>query len=232
MKQMTETNPTEPAWRRIVIDAGVIIASILAAFAIDAWWAERQAREELASLVELLVVDLEADVAELTYFAERSDMVIANIEKALGLGAESSEAATSGEVRIMYLATTATAQVDPSLSAFDVARGSDTWSNIPSSIKVEITDYVKGPFLVDRNRDLHATNELAGIIARRYAGLPPVGQGDPDTWPIDTTLAYLRDPEVRTWLGVRLDMLSLERAWQRQWLKQLPEFSEQLRPSF
>lgn len=36
---MTETQSI--AWRRLSIEATVIVASILLAFAIDAWWEER-----------------------------------------------------------------------------------------------------------------------------------------------------------------------------------------------
>jgi hypothetical protein len=33
------------AWRRVTLEGAVIVISILLAFAIDAWWEERNARE-------------------------------------------------------------------------------------------------------------------------------------------------------------------------------------------
>jgi len=33
-------------WKRLVLEATAIVASILLAFAIDAWWDERQDRKE------------------------------------------------------------------------------------------------------------------------------------------------------------------------------------------
>jgi len=52
---MTETQSI--AWRRLSIEATVIVASILLAFAIDAWWEERGERNAEVVLLERLRAD-------------------------------------------------------------------------------------------------------------------------------------------------------------------------------
>jgi len=41
-------------WKRISVEAAAIVASILLAFVIDAWWTERQAREEERTILTIL----------------------------------------------------------------------------------------------------------------------------------------------------------------------------------
>ena len=42
------TEPKNISWKRISVEAAAIVASILVAFAIDAWWDERQERSKLS----------------------------------------------------------------------------------------------------------------------------------------------------------------------------------------
>ena len=49
---MNETQKIQ--WKRIAIEAAAIVASILLAFAIDAWWAEQQDRREESELLSRL----------------------------------------------------------------------------------------------------------------------------------------------------------------------------------
>ena len=61
---MSRTN-TIP-WIRILVEGGAIVVSILLAFGIDAWWADRQAAEEEQVAVERLGDDFVATRAGLT----------------------------------------------------------------------------------------------------------------------------------------------------------------------
>jgi len=59
------SGPAKTPWKRITVEATVIIASILLAFAIDAWWERRaEARDELVSL-ELIQRDLADSISQL-----------------------------------------------------------------------------------------------------------------------------------------------------------------------
>ena len=62
-------------WKSYLGEAAVIVASILLAFWIDAWWAERgQAADERESL-ELVSRDLNAAIVQLTEFADFTEQV-------------------------------------------------------------------------------------------------------------------------------------------------------------
>jgi hypothetical protein len=52
-------------WKRLSLEAAAIIASILLAFAIDAWWEDRQERVLEQQYVASLKADFQADIEEL-----------------------------------------------------------------------------------------------------------------------------------------------------------------------
>ena len=67
------TNKQSISWKRLSIEAAAIVASILLAFAIDAWWDESQQRKHLQSQL----TGLEAALSEnVTLIDENIDLVI------------------------------------------------------------------------------------------------------------------------------------------------------------
>ncbi len=65
------------AWRRVTLEGAVIVISILLAFAIDAWWDERNAREaELEQLVRV-AQELEANTKRLQ---RKLNVILTSIE--------------------------------------------------------------------------------------------------------------------------------------------------------
>ena len=48
-------------WTRLYIEAAAIVASILLAFAIDAWWADRLERREMVLVLDRLSAEFEAN---------------------------------------------------------------------------------------------------------------------------------------------------------------------------
>ncbi|NNL55262.1 MAG: hypothetical protein HKP32_08935, partial [Woeseia sp.] len=52
------TQEKEIRWRGILVESLAIVASILLAFWIDAWWAESQQREREAIVLQTLLSDL------------------------------------------------------------------------------------------------------------------------------------------------------------------------------
>lgn len=49
----------ELPWKRLTIEAAAIVASILLAFAIDAWWEDRQNRQEEQQVLQGLHTEFE-----------------------------------------------------------------------------------------------------------------------------------------------------------------------------
>ena len=55
-------------WKRIAIEAAAIVASILLAFAIDAWWADRQRLIEEKSVLQSLYPEVQELVRLVDYY--------------------------------------------------------------------------------------------------------------------------------------------------------------------
>lgn len=59
------------SWRRVLVEGSVIVASILLAFGIDAWWDARQERKEELALLTALEADFTATVRSIDQVVER-----------------------------------------------------------------------------------------------------------------------------------------------------------------
>ena len=57
------------SWKRLFIEASAIVASILLAFSVDAWWDERQQRDEERTILQALLSDLQD---KRNYLAEKT----------------------------------------------------------------------------------------------------------------------------------------------------------------
>jgi hypothetical protein len=67
------SNRQKISWKRLSVEAAAIVASILFAFAIDAWWDESQQQREM----QTVMADLEASFAEnVTLLDENIELVI------------------------------------------------------------------------------------------------------------------------------------------------------------
>ena len=85
-------------WKRLYVEAAAIVASILLAFAIDAWWADRLERREMVIVLDRLSAEFESNYTMLSDFQEQcrtqcraaqaSDSTYLEILAALDDGAE------------------------------------------------------------------------------------------------------------------------------------------------
>jgi hypothetical protein len=110
------------SWRRLAIEAPAIVVSILLAFAIDAWWEERQTEQDI---VEDLVI-VEHELAENIRLVQLSIDVMQNVVAAKDrLIAELKTNAGSASIEIpaadVYWAIFINPTLDPSLG------GTDAW---------------------------------------------------------------------------------------------------------
>ena len=88
-------------WRQIAVEGVAIVASILLAFGIDAWWDERQERAEEREILESLLVEFQANrdqAASVISFHDRAVQSVAVLmemseEEILALPAEAVEEA-------------------------------------------------------------------------------------------------------------------------------------------
>ncbi len=72
-------------WKRLSVEAAAIVVSILLAFAIDAWWDERQERAEEREVLESLYAEFEANRDEVASVISFHDREIRSIETLMEL---------------------------------------------------------------------------------------------------------------------------------------------------
>ena len=75
-------------WRRLATEAAAIVVSILLAFAIDAWWDERNDRVRLVSAIRNLTAEVADARIEIVRATQRNQDRIDSLKKFLSLSAE------------------------------------------------------------------------------------------------------------------------------------------------
>lgn len=92
---MNDRKENHPRWLRMVMEGVVIVASILLAFAIDAWWDTRQERLVLNAHLAALAEDVEEARADAVTSQDRRERRIAIIYNLLGVIADGQPAPSS-----------------------------------------------------------------------------------------------------------------------------------------
>jgi hypothetical protein len=72
-------------WKRLSVEATAIVASILLAFAIDAWWDERELREQEIAQLYALHADFTENVKRLQGVIDQQEVVVASQTRLLGI---------------------------------------------------------------------------------------------------------------------------------------------------
>lgn len=218
----------ESAWRTRSVEGLVIIVSILAAFSIDAWWTNRQETANLNALIDLLAQDISADVTELRFRAARSDSIIERLDRLLAVGLGDASTPGAEELWVLSHWLFSTSQTDPTLSAYEVVRGSDSWAKVPSSLKVALSEYTRGPFAVDRRRDIDALRILNDLSTQYGGSAAWASRKEGSEVVAEQILRYLADPATQSWLHQRRSFVGSEAYWQRSWAQRLPLIADSL----
>ena len=82
------TRAQEVPWLRLGAESVVIVGSILLAFAIDAWWADRQVRAEEQRILLSLTAEFEFNLALIERELEYRHAVVSSILKIFDASAE------------------------------------------------------------------------------------------------------------------------------------------------
>lgn len=116
----------EIPWLRVIVEGGVIVGSILLAFALDAWWDERNREEELRDQLGVVAREMQSAREALQralYAHDMNAQLAAYLSSALGRVPEGSEVAVS-DTLVGPLLPQVTADVTTgSLDAFIAAGG-------------------------------------------------------------------------------------------------------------
>ncbi len=73
---MADTIGKDIPWPRIIVEGLAIVVSILLAFAIDAWWADKQERREESHALDVLISDLGLTIDQLEEFQSHSMNIV------------------------------------------------------------------------------------------------------------------------------------------------------------
>lgn len=183
-------------WKRITIEAVAIIASILIAFALDAWWAERQLDAEVSE--DLAIVDYElTENIRLTRLAidTMNEVIAANRTLVTDLKSQSESARVDVPSTVVFWAVFMNPTLDLSLGSTDAWIAAGRLGRIASpqlrqrlaSVRGKVEDVVEEqrtardigirnvyPLIQDGIGDIDAVNKLfaAGYHTR---------QGNPST---------------------------------------------------
>jgi hypothetical protein len=116
-----DSNMTEAQkipWNRLAVEAAAIVASILLAFAIDAWWDERANRQDEQDAIRRLIVEYEQNLEELRREKEAHVVVLEAISKLLPMFSPNpTDLPDPVELGKLLIATLDNPKVDPRLGA-------------------------------------------------------------------------------------------------------------------
>jgi hypothetical protein len=127
---------------RLLLEALVVIASILIAFALDAWWDQRAERRTEAAHLRALQSDFEQNVARLER-AVRTEQRIAEASRGLLLLASTSAASPSNDSLSVLMARVFTStRFDPVMGAYAAVVSSGGLAQIrDDSLRLALADF-------------------------------------------------------------------------------------------
>ena len=157
-------------WRRILIEGGVIVVSILLAFGIDALWEGRKEQAELRSLVELLRTDVERNIADLETARQEAGRAAEGMRVLLSILGGGAAWPSQDSLSSLIVATAQGGHFKPTSAAYDAALGTDAWRRVPPDIKVELARFVNDARQNEETIITQSYIELTRIMSR-HGGL-------------------------------------------------------------
>ena len=137
-------------WFRVLPEGAVIIASILIAFAIDSWWADRQ--EDIRR--NALILELQSDLTETL---EDLDVAIPAVDKQFSQmlvyfrGIPTIDSVPLADVRSGFLAAFNVHDFNATTSSYDSAIASGDISLVPNvDFKRAMSDFARSQSILDR----------------------------------------------------------------------------------
>lgn len=203
------TNAQDIPWKRLSVEAAAIVASILLAFAIDAWWDGVQGSRQQKILVAALKLDFETTQTRLETSIEYADSLITRTDQFL-------HDANSGELipidSLRHLGGGAFKKIDfePALSAYEGAVATGKLGLIESpKLSQAVTQFIQALdsyVLHDRiTADIHYLGPVWEL--RREIGSLSALFDDPGSMPVRLQLT---EEEYRQMYSSRLVTAAIE----------------------
>lgn len=97
---MAMTDGRIPRFAALVREALAVLAAILAAFALDAWWEGRVERNSMYEALQTVAMEVERNLAELDSTIEYNDDRVLLARRALGMSMQELDAVTDADIQI------------------------------------------------------------------------------------------------------------------------------------
>jgi len=121
---LRRTKAAWPAGRRLLVEGAAIIASILLALAIDAWWDNRSERIQERAALQALAVDFEAAAAGLAAQLVLRDSTVVAADWILGRTGPAADRQQADSLRLWLPQIMRLGGFDPPLGTLDALLGS------------------------------------------------------------------------------------------------------------
>lgn len=134
-------------WKRIGVEAAAIVASILVAFALDAWWADQQLADEIAEDLAIVEYELTENIRLVELAVDTMQRVVA-ANNTLVTALQGHEQATNIDIpsTTVFWAIFINPTLDPSLGATDAWIAAGRLGSIESPILRQRLASVRGKF--------------------------------------------------------------------------------------
>jgi len=169
-------------WLRVLVEGAVVVASILLAFAIDAWWAQRQERVLETHYLGRLASDLSTGAAQLNQQLERlGNALPAARNLADGLDGQA-ESLTDDELLELFSVAARTGFIEANLDHVGTYRELQTTGRLAvisdPELLQDLSEYYRGVDLLIQS--LLELNQGASVRFMQLTGRRPIEvQNDP-----------------------------------------------------
>jgi hypothetical protein len=150
-------------WKRVFVEAVAIVASILLAFSIDAWWGERQEFRETEKMVAALQVDFAQSKATLALSIKEVEERIADTETLMTR--YDSEQVPASDLRRYFLNALVPMLFRPSLSSYDSAVATGHLNTLESrALTGAFSDFLFAYQTYSQLREMHGEIFFVGPV--------------------------------------------------------------------
>ena len=217
-----------PTPLRGLIEAAVVLASILLAFSIDAWWDERQDRRLREAVISAVALEAAANGAELQLAVDGTVDRLARIDRFLSLPGDSGPGIPADSVISIVLALPQVETFDPVVSAASILVETPLLDQEGIALRAAVDQWLQAlsKALEERERLYDSRADVLGLLAR-YAIRD---SGDGMSYSIPAEVAGT-DPGILGELRADDDLVAavIEKAhWQRRYLDELQRVSAAL----
>jgi hypothetical protein len=218
-----------PTPLRGLIEAAVILASILLAFAIDAWWDGRQARHLQEAVISAVALEAAANSADLNLAVDGTMDRLARIDRFLGLTGDSGRGVPADSVISIMLALPQAEIFDPVVSAASILAETPLLDEQGIAVRAAVDRWLTAltKTLEERERLYDSRAEVLGLLAK-YA-IRDSRDGMTSSIPAEVARTH---PGILEELRTDDDLVAavIEKAhWQRRYLDELERASAALR---